>query len=310
MPVRDRCLALFVVMAWGFNFVVIKIGLSGMPPFLLAGLRYTLVALPAILLVKRPQIPLRWLAAYGITISFGQFTLLFIAFRLGMPAGISSLVLQSQAFFTVLLGVFLMGEKMKWHHLASALITIAGMVVLAAPSGGQFPAGISLLTMTLTLGAALCWALGNISSKIIMRDNPPPIMSLVVWSALIAVPPFFLCSWLFDDHQAIINSVVHLHLPTLLTILYQSFIATIMGYAIWGSLLSRYETWRVAPLSLLVPIFGMLSATFFLGEKLSSMQIIGALIVVAGLLLNVFFGAFSRYRQTRAMQRNRLSDDR
>ncbi|GAB7200774.1 hypothetical protein OS31_30620 [Dickeya oryzae] len=99
MTIKDRLLALCVVVVWGVNFVVMKIGLHDMPPFLLAGLRFLLVALPAILLVPRPALPLRWLAAYGMTISFGQFAFLFCAIKMGMPVGMASLVLQSQAFF-------------------------------------------------------------------------------------------------------------------------------------------------------------------------------------------------------------------
>ena len=108
MSVKDLLLALCVVLAWGVNFVVIKLGLHGMPPFLLAGLRFTLVVFPAIFFVKRPNIPLRWLVVYGMTISFGQFAFLFLAIKLGMPAGLASLVVQAQAFFTLLLGALLL----------------------------------------------------------------------------------------------------------------------------------------------------------------------------------------------------------
>ncbi len=107
MSLKDALLALCVVVLWGVNFVVIKVGLNDMPPFLLAGLRFSLVALPAIFFVPFPRIPLKWLLAYGMTISFGQFGFLFLAIKLGMPAGIASLVLQAQAFFTLLVGAVL-----------------------------------------------------------------------------------------------------------------------------------------------------------------------------------------------------------
>lgn len=110
MSVKDLLLALCVVIAWGVNFVVIKVGLHTMPPFLLAGLRFALVAFPALFFVKPPKIPLRWLIAYGMTISFGQFAFLFLAINMGMPAGLASLVIQAQAFFTILLGALMLGE--------------------------------------------------------------------------------------------------------------------------------------------------------------------------------------------------------
>ncbi len=131
MSIKDMLLALCVVVIWGLNFVVIKIGLHDIPPFLLAGLRFLLVALPAIFFVPVPRLPFRWLAAYGITISFGQFAFLFCAIKLGMPAGIASLVLQAQAFFTLLIGALLLGERLKWNQVAGILVAAAGIVLLA-----------------------------------------------------------------------------------------------------------------------------------------------------------------------------------
>ncbi|WP_336757013.1 EamA family transporter [Pantoea sp. USHLN298] len=291
MSVKDMLLALCVVVAWGVNFVVIKLGLQGMPPFLLAGLRFSLVAFPAIFFVRRPPIPLRWLVVYGMTISFGQFAFLFLAIKLGMPAGLASLVLQAQAFFTLLLGALLLAEKLRWNHIAGIIIATLGMFMLAtAGMAGQTTAGITLTTMMLTLAAALSWGLGNITNKIIMRNRQVPIMSLVVWSALVPIVPFFACSLLFDGQGAILNSLLHIGLQTVLALFYLAFVATIMGYAIWGNLLSRYETWRVAPLSLLVPVVGIVTAVLVLDEHLSGQQMLGATVIIFGLLVNVFGG--------------------
>ncbi|WP_312759176.1 EamA family transporter [Pantoea brenneri] len=291
MSVKDMLLALCVVVAWGVNFVVIKLGLQGMPPFLLAGLRFSLVAFPAIFFVRRPPIPLRWLVVYGMTISFGQFAFLFLAIKLGMPAGLASLVLQAQAFFTLLLGALLLAEKLRWNHIVGIIIATLGMFMLAtAGMEGQTTAGITLTTMMLTLAAALSWGLGNITNKIIMRNRKVPIMSLVVWSALVPIAPFFACSLLFDGQAAILNSLLHIGLQTILALIYLAFIATIIGYAIWGNLLSRYETWRVAPLSLLVPVVGIITAALVLDEHLSGQQMLGATIIILGLLVNVFGG--------------------
>ncbi|MCP1206337.1 EamA family transporter [Pantoea sp. B550] len=295
MSVKDMLLALCVVVAWGVNFVVIKLGLQGMPPFLLAGLRFALVAFPAIFFVRRPPIPLRWLVVYGMTISFGQFAFLFLAIKLGMPAGLASLVLQAQAFFTLLLGALLLAEKLRWNHIVGIIIATLGMFLLAtAGMEGQTSAGITLTTMMLTLSAALSWGLGNITNKIIMRNRSVPIMSLVVWSALVPVIPFFACSLLFEGQAAIVNSLLHIGLQTMLALFYLAFVATIVGYAIWGNLLSRYETWRVAPLSLLVPVVGIITAALVLDEHLSGQQMLGAVVIILGLLVNVFGGVLGQ----------------
>lgn len=142
MTRKDGLLALLVVVVWGLNFVVIKLGLHNMPPLMLAGLRFMLVAFPALLFVARPAIPLRLLLGYGLTISFGQFAFLFCAIGLGMPAGLASLVLQAQAFFTIILGAFVFGERLQGKQLAGIATAIFGVLVLVEGSlGGACAAG-------------------------------------------------------------------------------------------------------------------------------------------------------------------------
>lgn len=292
MSFKDKLFALCVVVVWGLNFVVIKLGVDHMPPFLLAGLRFVLVAFPAIFFVKRPQVPLRWLIAYGMTISFGQFAFLFFAIKLGMPVGLASVMLQAQVFFTILFGVLLLAEKLCWHHLCGMFVTVLGMVILAtAGMQGELNSSITLTPLMFILAAALSWGLGNISNKIIMRDYQTPVMSLVVWSALVPILPFLACSWLFDGAAVMTASLANITLPTVLALCYLAYIATFVGYGIWGKLLSRYETWRVTPLSLLVPVVGIFSGALLLGERLSPQQILGALVIIVGLLVNVFGGS-------------------
>lgn len=287
MTRKDGLLALLVVVVWGLNFVVIKVGLHNMPPLMLAGLRFLLVAFPALFFVARPKIPFRLLLGYGLTISFGQFAFLFCAINFGMPAGLASLVLQAQAFFTIILGAMVFGERLQGKQLAGIALAVVGVLVLAEASlNGQH---VALLGFLLTLAAAFSWACGNIFNKKIMQlETRPAVMSLVVWSALIPIVPFMLATWLMDGPTVMLNSLVTLDLTTILSLFYLAFVATIIGYGIWGSLLGRYETWRVAPLSLLVPVVGIASAALLLDEKLGALQLAGAILVMAGLYINVF----------------------
>jgi len=287
MARKDVLLAMLVVVAWGLNFVVIKVGLHAMPPLMLAGLRFLLVAFPALLFVARPKVPMRLLLGYGLTISFGQFAFLFCAIKFGMPAGLASLVLQAQAFFTIILGAGIFGERLHVKQLVGIALAVVGVLVLieASLTGQHIP----LLGFMLTLAGAFSWACGNIFNKKIMQHSSrPAVMSLVVWSALIPIVPFMVCSLIFDGPAVMLKSVVAIDTTTLLSLVYLAFIATILGYGIWGTLLGRYETWRVAPLSLLVPVVGMASAALLLDEKLSVMQLAGAVLVMAGLYINVF----------------------
>jgi len=132
MTRKDGLLALLVVVVWGLNFVVIKVGLHNMPPLMLAGLRFLLVAFPALFFVARPKIPFRLLLGYGLTISFGQFAFLFCAINFGMPAGLASLVLQAQAFFTIILGALVFGERLQGKQLAGIALAVVGVVLFSA----------------------------------------------------------------------------------------------------------------------------------------------------------------------------------
>lgn len=287
MTRKDGLLALLVVVVWGLNFVVIKVGLHNMPPLMLAGLRFVLVAFPALLFVARPKVPLRLLLGYGLTISFGQFAFLFSAIKFGMPAGLASLVLQAQAFFTIVLGAAAFGERLQLKQVLGITLAVFGVLVLAESSlNGQ---DVTLLGFMLTLAAALSWACGNIFNKKIMQHpSRPAVMSLVVWSALIPVVPFMVASLIFDGPAVMVQSLVQIDITTVLSLIYLAFVATIIGYGIWGTLLGRYETWRVAPLSLLVPVVGMASAALLLGETLNSLQLLGAALIMAGLYINIF----------------------
>lgn len=298
MSRKDGLLALLVVVVWGLNFVVIKVGLHNMPPLMLAGLRFLLVAFPAIFFIVRPKIPLSLLLGYGLTISFGQFAFLFSAIKFGMPAGLASLVLQAQAFFTIILGAFAFGERLHGKQLVGIALAVFGVLVLIEASlNGQH---VGMLGFMLTLAAALSWACGNIFNKKIMQHTArPAVMSLVVWSALIPIIPFFLASALLDGPTQIVQSLVAIDMTTILSLVYLAFVATIVGYGIWGSLLGRYETWRVAPLSLLVPVVGLASAVVLLDETLTGLQLLGALLIMAGLYINVFGFRLRKIAQVR-----------
>lgn len=298
MTRKDGLLALLVVVVWGLNFVVIKVGLHNMPPLMLAGLRFLLVAFPALFFVARPQVPFRLLLGYGLTISFGQFAFLFCAINFGMPAGLASLVLQAQAFFTIILGAVTFGERLQGKQMAGITLAVFGVLVLVESSlNGQH---VALLGFMLTLAAAFSWACGNIfNKKIMLLASRPPVMSLVVWSALIPILPFMVASWLLDGPQAMLQSLVNIDLTTILSLVYLAFVATIVGYGIWGTLLGRYETWRVAPLSLLVPVVGLASAALLLDEKLSALQLLGAVLIMTGLYINVFGFRFRRAAHVR-----------
>ena len=155
MPLKDLLIALVVIVAWGVNFVVIKVGLDGLPPMLLGALRFLLVAFPAVLLIKRPKLPWRWLVAYGATISLGQFAFLFQAMYSGMPPGLASLVLQSQAFFTLGFAALFLGERLRPASVLGLLVAAAGLAMI----GSEDSAHVPLIALLLTLCGGAMWGM-------------------------------------------------------------------------------------------------------------------------------------------------------
>lgn len=282
MPAKDWLAALIVIIAWGLNFVVIKLGLSEIPPLLLGALRFTLVAFPAVFFIKRPALPWRTILLYGATISLGQFIFLFTAMSVGMPAGLASLVLQSQAFFTVLMAALFLGEGVRRHNVLGMAVAVLGLLLIEQ---GAAPGSVPLLGFILTLLAALSWASGNIVTK---GTGKIDMLGLVVWGALVPPLPFFILSWIFEGPAAIHASLAGVGYVGVLAVFYLALIATIVGYVLWGRLLSRHPASKVAPLSLLVPVVGLLSSAVFLDERLAAIQWLGGAIVMLGLAINVF----------------------
>ncbi|CEJ96118.1 Permease of the drug/metabolite transporter (DMT) superfamily [Caballeronia glathei] len=283
MSPKDLLLASVVILAWGVNFVVIKVGLHGVPPMLLGALRFALAAFPAVFFVKRPKVPLRWLLAYGLTISLGQFAFLFYGMYVGMPAGLASLVLQAQAFFTLIFAAMFLGERIRPASLAGLAIAACGLALIGMQGGHA----MTFAGFMFTLAAAAMWALGNVVTK---RMGPVDLVSLVVWGSLIPPLPFLGLSLVFEGPARIEASLASIPMLSVFAIAYLAFVATLVGYSLWGKLLARYPASQVAPFSLLVPVIGLVSAALLLGEGLTPMQIAGAALVMAGLMVNVFGG--------------------
>lgn len=293
MNVRDTLLGLIIVVVWGFNFVVIAWGLEGMPPLLLGGLRFLLVAALGCWFVARPDVPLRWLLAYGLTLGFAQFALLFTAMHLGMPAGLASLVLQSQAFFTLVLAAFWLKEDIRRYQLLAIMIAASGLVLIGWGDlwfmSAELQQNMTAIGFGLTIAAAAAWALGNIVNRQIHQHgynrNKNGAISLVVWSAWIPPLPFFALS-LYLEGPLIENALLNIGFSSIFALVYLALIATILGYSLWGYLLSSYPVSQVAPLTLGVPVVGLSCAAWLLDEQLSSIQWLGILLVLAGLGVN------------------------
>ena len=277
-----------VVLIWGLNFVVMKVGLQDLDPMLLGALRFTAASLPFLLFLPRPRLPWRFIAGYGLAQGLGQFGFLFLGLKLGMPAGMASVVMQTQAFFTLMLAGPLLGERATPWQWAGLVVALAGLVVIGSAHGAG-PADMTLVGFLLTLGAALMWALSNLVARPAAAPRPYPALPVIAWSSQFPIVPFFaLAGWTSGGADGVLAQVAAARWPAWLSVAYLAVLATLLAYTLWTRLLQRHAAARVTPFSLLVPVVGLLAAGTFLQEWPSPLQWWGTAAVLAGLLVNQF----------------------
>lgn len=275
-------LALAVVAIWGSNFVVIKLALNHLPPLLFATLRFALVFFPLALFLKKPNVSLSNLASYGLLIGVGQFGLLFIAMKGHISPGITSLVIQLQVFVTIGISVFRGSEKLGLYQYVAFGLAVLGLANIAVYGGGS----ATPLGLFLVICGAISWGIANIVNRAAGKID---MLAYVVWAAVFSVPPLFILSLIFEGWRADLAGVQQADLLSWAAVVWQAVANTMFGYGLWGWLLARYPAATVAPMALLVPIFGMSTSALVLGEAMPAWKIIAAGLVLSGLALNLFW---------------------
>jgi O-acetylserine/cysteine efflux transporter len=286
LTARDLALILAVVALFGFSFVAIKVGLREIPPFALAALRFCLAAVPLVFFIKRARMPWSYIAGYGFAIGVCQFGLLFLGMKLGMPAGLSSLVIQVQIFFTVGLAIAFLGDRLHREDLIGAAIATAGVILLGVY---KLQAGetSTLIGFLLVIASSLAWAVGNVIAKRAARYDDD-MLALVVWSSLVPPLPLALLSYAFEGGADAWTAIASASPLAWACVLLLAWGATLIGFASWARLLHKYPTALVSPFGLLIPVSGLASGAIFLGEGLAPLQMIGVALVLVGLAENVF----------------------
>ena len=286
MPPRDRLLAGLVALIWGLNFPAIHWSLEQFPPFFLVALRFALLAVPTVLLVPRPGVPWRWVLGYGAGFGVLQFLFLYLAMDSGMPAGLASLVLQSSAPFTVVLGAALLRERLNGRQVAGVGLAVAGLAGIAVHRA-DLGAGAMLLPVVLTLCGGLGWALGNLCSR---QARAPQPLRLTLWMTVAPPLPMLAVSLLVEGPTRISTSLTTLGSGrgalALAGLAFTVLIATVVGSGIWTTLMSRHPSSTVAPFSMLVPVVGLLASWLLFHERLYAVELGCGALVVAGVLLS------------------------
>ncbi|MFI2485546.1 EamA family transporter [Promicromonospora kroppenstedtii] len=279
MPISHRLLAVSVAVMWGLNFIAIHASLEQFPPFLLAALRFAVIAVPTILLVPRPRVPVRWLLGYGIGFGTLQFLFLYWGMAAGMPTGLASLVLQSSAPFTVLLGATVFRERVSARQVVGLSVATLGLAVVGWSQAQAAAFGPFLLVLAGGFG----WAIGNVSSARAKAPNP---LHLTLWMSVVPPIPMLALSLVIEGPDAIAGSFVPGPAmgPALLGLAYTVLIGTLAGSGVWTWLMARHPAGVVAPFSMLVPVVGLSTSAVLLGEQIGVWTATGAALVIAGVL--------------------------
>ncbi|MFV8798704.1 EamA family transporter [Yersinia sp. LJYL362] len=281
MKLTDFFIALLITAIWGVNFSIIKLGLITADPLILAGIRFTLCALPAVFFIKKPDTSWRYIIGYGLLFGIGLWGIVNLSIKAGVSAGIASLVLQFGAFFTMVLGAFLFHENLSKYQYTGIIVALLGLTSIIFISDGS----VTFIGLALVLCGAVVWGLVSI---IIKKSNTRQVFSFLVWSSLFSPIPLFILSYLFNGPSGFTELAIHFNSTTLFSILFQVYPNTLFAYWVWNSLLTQYPVSVVAPLSLLVPIFGMLGSVMIFNESIPSGKVIAMVFIISGLIIGLY----------------------
>ena len=272
-------LAILVAVIWGVAFVATRVGLDAFSPPQLVVLRFVVAAAPALLL-PRPALAWSALIPVGLTLFAGQFLFQFFGIARGMPPGLASVVVQTQAIFTVIFAALALGERPSAAQWAGSLAALGGLGLIGLGVGGEFSAA----AFALSLISPVSFGAGNVLLK---RLGPADTTSLVAWLSLVPPLPALALSLVLDGPLALPRALAAAPAAGLAGAIFLGLVATSLAYALWGGLLRRYPAAAVAPFALLVPLVGALSSAVVFGERFGPLRLAGMALVLAGVTISL-----------------------
>ncbi|WP_460144017.1 EamA family transporter [Pseudomonas sp. S2_A02] len=281
MQKKHLVLAILVTLVWGVNFPITKLGLRSIDPFVLTGIRFALAAIPLVFFIKRPAIKFSYVAAYGFIFGLGMWGVINYGIQVGVSPGIASLIIQLSVFFTMGWGALLFKEKLRGAQLIGALLALVGLGGIISTQQGEH----AILGVLLIVLSAVAWSVGNV---IIKKSGVKEIFSFMVWASLFPPIPLFFIAWLMQGAAPFENLQSSLDFTAVLSIVFQVYLATHFAYWGWNSLLKLYPVSTVAPLSLLIPVFGIGSSMLIIGEHILIPNLISIAIIIMGLAVGLY----------------------
>ncbi len=280
MSKKDGLLALLVTFIWGINFSVIKLGLGAMDPFLLASLRFLLTAIPLVFILPKPEVKFIWVAVYGLLFGVGLWGMVNLGIRLGASPGVASLLLQLSAYFTIIFGYFFFSEKLNCYQILAMLISLLGLLILIFSNGESS----NLFALFLVIVGAFSMGLTNV---LIKKHSPKNVFSFMAWSSLFSPIPLLLLAEFTNKQFSLVSALASIDAWAVFSILFQVYITTLFAYWVWNNLLKKYPISTVAPISLLVPVFGFIGSAVIFNEELTAIKLISSGLILLGLIVFV-----------------------
>jgi len=278
LSTKHVVMAFIIVILWGLNFVTLKIAVLSLPPIFLAGLRFFLISFPWIFFVKKPKVSNKQFFSLPITLGVLQYSLLYYGMSTGLSVGLSSVILQTQSFFTVIMSAFLIKEKPSLNEIIGLIIGMLGVIILLTYNDGDF----KLEAIFIILAAAMSWGVANIQLKNLGNIN---MVSFLIWISPLAAILLFIISFILEYDSLLKIDFSNIEIKVFLSIFYTAYISTVIGFTMWQYLLNKYKSIQITPYGLLVPVTGSIFGYIILNEVLEIYQIISGIIIIIGLMI-------------------------
>jgi len=281
MSFKDFLIGVLITFIWGVNFSVIKLGLLSLDSFMLTGFRFMLCALPLVFFIKKPDVKMSYIISYGLIFGVGLWGMVTLGIYFGISAGVASLVLQSSVFFTIILGAIILKEKIDKSKKIGFIFALFGLALIISVTDGS----VTIVGVILVLIGAISWSVANILVK---KSGVKEMFPFIIWSSLFSPIPLFILAYLTQGSIVYVDFFKHLDSMAIFSILFQVYPTTLIGYWVWNSLLQKYPISNVAPLSLLVPIFGLLGSFLIFNEEIGALKVLACIFIMLGLIVNIF----------------------
>lgn len=289
MQRRDLFLIITVMAIWGFNFSMIKLGVKDLDPLLIAAARFFCATFPIIFFIRKPQVKWRYLIAYSMIFGTGIWGMASCSITFGLSSGMASVLLQTDVITTVLVGVLLYKEIITTRMFIGISVALLGLLLSFVSTNGNITASGVFFIMI----SAICWPLAGV---IVRASKTKSTFAFNIWGMLFAPIPLVVLSVLLNGPEVLSHTYNQWTSNAWISVLFQAYPTTVFGYWVWNKMVVKYPMSQLAPLTLLVTVFALISGYLIYGEALSTYQ----WITCGAFLLGIVLVIMPKKRQTSA----------